>query len=86
MLVLGSLGLIFGAGLGFASRHLKVKADPRLEQIHGLLPGSNCGACGYAGCFGFAEALLSGKASPTCCRVSTGEIKEKIAQILKEET
>ncbi|MDD5729979.1 MAG: RnfABCDGE type electron transport complex subunit B [Candidatus Omnitrophica bacterium] len=82
VITLGALGLIFGVGLAIASKKLSVKTDPRLEKIHGLLPGANCGACGGAGCFGFAEDLLSGKLNVDACRVSNDEIKEKIAKIL----
>jgi len=82
VLTLGVLGLLFGVGLALASRKFAVEADPRLEKIHGLLPGSNCGSCGGAGCFGFAEGLLSGKMSIDACRVSEEKVKEKIAHIL----
>jgi RnfABCDGE-type electron transport complex B subunit len=82
VLILGGLGLLFGAGLAIASRTISVKSDPRLEAVHSLLPGSNCGACGGAGCFGFAENLLSGKLPLEACRMSTEQIKEKIAALL----
>jgi len=82
ILTLGFLGLVFGVGLAIASKQLAVQADPRLEKIHGLLPGSNCGACGGAGCFGFAEAILSGKLKIDACRVANEEAKEKIAEVL----
>jgi Na+-translocating ferredoxin:NAD+ oxidoreductase RNF subunit RnfB len=82
ILTLGILGLIFGIGLALASKKLAVQVDPRLEKIHGLLPGSNCGACGGAGCFGFAEALLSGKMEASACRVSAEQVKEQIARLL----
>jgi len=82
VLSLGFLGLIFGVGLAIASKKLTVSVDPRLEKIHGLLPGANCGACGGAGCFGFAEGLLSGKFSIDACRVSEDAIKEQIARLL----
>ena len=82
ILTLGFLGLVFGIGLAIASKRFAVQIDPRLEKIHSLLPGSNCGACGGAGCFGFAEAVLSGKLSVDACRVSDEAAKEKIAEIL----
>ena len=82
VLTLGLLGLIFGVGLAIASKRFRVEVDPRLEKIHGLLPGSNCGACGGAGCFGFAESLLSGKLSVDACRVSEETVKEQIARLL----
>ncbi|MCK9615134.1 MAG: 4Fe-4S binding protein [Candidatus Omnitrophica bacterium] len=82
VIILASLGLLFGAGLALASRFLSVKSNQRLDAIHGLLPGSNCGACGGAGCFGFAESLLSGKLPLQACKVSTEQTKEKIATLL----
>jgi len=82
VLTLGILGLLFGMGLALASKRFKVDTDPRLEKIHGLLPGSNCGACGGAGCFGFAEAVLSGKLKIDACRVTSDTVKEEIAQVL----
>jgi len=85
ILILGSLGLIFGIGLAIASKRFSVQVDPRLERIHNLLPGSNCGACGGAGCFGFAEMLLSGKKGIEACRVAEGAIKEKIAHLLGQK-
>lgn len=82
VLTLGGLGLLFGAGLAVASKRLAVKTDPKLEKIVGLLPGANCGACGGAGCFGFAEAVLAGKMSIDACRVAEHGNKEEIARIL----
>jgi electron transport complex protein RnfB len=82
VLTLGSLGLLFGIGLAIASKRFAVRVDPRLEKIHGLLPGTNCGACGGAGCFGFAEGLLSGKMDPGACRVSEEAVKDQIARLL----
>jgi Na+-translocating ferredoxin:NAD+ oxidoreductase RNF subunit RnfB len=82
ILTLGFLGLVFGISLAIASKRFILETDPRLEKIHGLLPGSNCGACGGAGCFGFAESLLSGKVSIDSCRVSEESIKEQIAKLL----
>ena len=85
VLTLGFLGVVFGVGLAIASKKLAIKSDPRMELVQGLLPGSNCGACGGAGCFGFAEELLSGKKNISACRVSGEAIKEKIAEILGQK-
>jgi electron transport complex protein RnfB len=82
ILVLGALGLIFGVGLAIASKKLAVVINPKLEQLQHLLPGSNCGACGNPGCFGFAESLVSGKSQVETCRVCSEESREKIAQVL----
>ena len=50
LIVMGGLGLLFGVGLAVASRIFFVKRDPRVEEVEGVLPGVNCGACGAPGC------------------------------------
>lgn len=82
VLFLGILGLIFGVGLAVASKKFAVAVNPKLEEVQHLLPGSNCGACGNPGCFGFAESLIGGKSSPDGCRVCTDESREHIAKVL----
>jgi electron transport complex protein RnfB len=82
ILVLGSLGLLFGLGLAIASKKFYVVADPRLEKVVSSLPGANCGACGFPGCMGFAQALLKGRASLDSCRVMEQGAREKVARIL----
>jgi Na+-translocating ferredoxin:NAD+ oxidoreductase RNF subunit RnfB len=54
-IVLGVLGVVFGAILAFASKVFAVEKDPREEEIAAILPGANCGGCGYPGCSGFAR-------------------------------
>ena len=45
--ILAGLGLVFGLGLAIAAKLLYVKVDTRVEDITGILPNANCGACGY---------------------------------------
>lgn len=68
VLALSILGLISGMLLAFAYQKFEVKTDPKVEEVLKLLPGINCGACGYAGCRAFAEALVAGKAKASQCR------------------
>ncbi|MFA5092697.1 MAG: RnfABCDGE type electron transport complex subunit B [Candidatus Omnitrophota bacterium] len=82
ILVLGSLGLLFGIGLAIASKKLAVQVNPKLDAVYHLLPGANCGACGNPGCFGFAENLMIGKSSLESCRACNDETKEKIAAVM----
>src|SRR5690606_16365673 len=62
VLLLTGLGVTFGIGLAVASRKLAVETDPRVDEIEELLPGANCGACGYPGCRRLAEAIAGGSA------------------------
>jgi len=82
---LGLLGLIFGGGLAYASRKFAVEKDPRLDRILDILPGTNCGGCGYAGCTVFAEAVLKGDAAVTGCTAGGKEVAEKLAKLLGRE-
>lgn len=82
VIALGSLGLIFGVVLSFASKKFCVKTDPRVEEILQRLPGANCGACGKAGCIGFTEALVHGDCAPDACPVASEENREEIDEIL----
>jgi len=59
-LTLGVLGLLLGLGLTWAAEKFKVEVDERLEKVNSMLPGYNCGACGFPGCSGFAEGIMEG--------------------------
>lgn len=86
--VLGSSVILGGLGLGFASlialahRRFKVFEDPRVDELAGMLPGSNCGACGSAGCRAFAENLVAGKKKPANCTVMDEDSIASVAQYL----
>ena len=58
VLSLGGVAAGFAVVLYVISQRFKVEEDPRIAEVAELLPGINCGACGYAGCSGFAEALV----------------------------
>jgi electron transport complex protein RnfB len=67
VLSLTLLGIALGWVLGLAARYLRVESNPLHEEIQQMLPGVNCGQCGYPGCAGAAEALAAGKATVTLC-------------------
>jgi electron transport complex protein RnfB len=81
---LGGLGLLFGAGLAFASKKFAVEVDPKIEEIIEILPGANCGACGYPGCSGYAEAIVKSGASAEIdlCTPGGDEVTAKVAEIM----
>ncbi len=83
--ILGGLGLTFGVLIAVANLKLKVEEDPRLDEVADLLPGTNCGACGFAGCRAFAEALVKGDAPPATCTVMSAEEREDVADYLGVE-
>ena len=82
-----SLGIaaILGFGLALADKFLKVEEDPRIEKVTSMLPGANCGGCGFPGCSGYACAIVEKKVdSLVACKVSKPETKEQIKAYLKE--
>lgn len=85
ILVLGLLGLGFAVMLFFASKRFAVKVDPRIEEILKVLPGANCGACGFPGCAGLAEAIAEGRAEPGGCPAGGIEVAKKVGAIMGRE-
>ena len=83
--ILGGLGLVFGLVLAAASKVFYVPTDPRLEQLNECLPGANCGGCGYAGCGGYAEAVLKGEAAIGQCASGGTECALAMGQIMGEK-
>ncbi len=82
VLVLGALGLIFGAVLAIAGKVFAVEKDERYDAILELLPGANCGGCGFAGCASYADAIVNEGADISCCPASTDEARAEIARIM----
>ncbi len=80
--IVGGVGLVFGVLITVAHMKLKVWEDPRIDAVQDLLPGSNCGACGQAGCRAFAEALIAGKVPPAKCTVMGADDIEDVAGYL----
>ena len=85
ILGIGSLGLLFGASLAYASKKFAVEVDPKIEQIIEKLPGANCGGCGYPGCSGYAEAVVKSGAPMTLCSPGGEAVIQDIASILGVE-
>ncbi len=82
ILSLSGMGLVFGAGLAFASQKFAVEIDPRVEAINEVLPAANCGGCGYPGCSAFASAVVTGEAPVNGCPVGGSDCSAKIAEVM----
>jgi RnfABCDGE-type electron transport complex B subunit len=86
ILFMGGLGLALSAALAIANRKLWVYEDPRIDVVEEMLPSTNCGACGTAGCRPFAEALIAGELQPGQCTVNSADGNEEIADYLGVES
>ena len=60
-LVIAAIGLVVGVGLVFTGDKFKVEVDERESAVREVLPGNNCGACGFAGCDAMAAAIVKGE-------------------------
>lgn len=85
-LILVSLGIFFAIILGIANKLFHVEEDPRIEQIEEVLSGANCGACGYAGCTAYAEAVVNAGAPIDLCTPGGEETLTGIQKILSVKT
>ena len=85
IIILGGLGLLAGSGLAYASKKFISKIDPKVGAILEVLPGTNCGACGFAGCSGFAKALAEERAQANGCIPGGEGVANQVASILGVE-
>jgi electron transport complex protein RnfB len=82
LIAVGSLavmGLALGGLLGTAARYLAVEENPIEAELQAMLPGSQCGQCGYVGCAQAAAALAKGEAVPTLCPPGGKAVAEALA-------
>ncbi|QTA37670.1 RnfABCDGE type electron transport complex subunit B [Thermosipho ferrireducens] len=83
-LVMGALGLAFGLFLAYSNEKFKVEEDPKVKMVLEVLPGINCGACGYPGCEGYANAVVKkGDSYDKCLPGRKSGVTEKIKEIME---
>lgn len=83
IIILPAIGLVAGIGLGIAAKFMAVKENERAKALREVLPGANCGACGFSGCNGYADALAeSPNIKTNLCPVGGDAVAEKISAIL----
>jgi Na+-translocating ferredoxin:NAD+ oxidoreductase RNF subunit RnfB len=85
VLILGGVGFTFAALITLTHKKFWVWEDPRIEGVADLLPGTNCGACGLAGCHAFAEALIADTVQPATCTVMGADDVLDVADYLGVE-
>ena len=83
--VVSVVGLFIGLFLGIAGIKFAVEVDEKEEAVLGVLPGNNCGGCGYPGCSGLAAAIAKGEAPVNACPVGGEPVGKQIAEIMGVE-
>ena len=85
VLALTALALVLGAALGWAARAFAVRGDPVAERIDALLPQTQCGQCGFAGCRPYAQAIAAGQAGINLCPPGGAATIRALADLLGRE-
>ncbi len=82
VVAMGGLGLFLSAALGVAAKVFYVYVDPKIGEVADVLPGANCGGCGYAGCTDCAAAMVAGEAPANACKAGGDSVTQAVANIL----
>jgi Na+-translocating ferredoxin:NAD+ oxidoreductase RNF subunit RnfB len=76
------LAFVLGFALGFFKKFFMVEEDPLIGQLREVLPGANCGGCGYPGCDGYAAAIAAGEAPVDRCTVGGKTSLDKLSALM----
>ncbi len=85
IVVLGAMGILFGILLTWTAKVFAVESNPRRDAVREVLPGANCGGCGFPGCDGCADAIAEGRAPVNACPVGGADVAKKVASIMGVE-
>lgn len=82
VIIVSVIGILSGGILTIAAKYMSVPVDERINSIRNVLPGANCGACGFAGCDEYAEKLVEGGVRSNLCIPGGSLCSQSIAQVL----
>ena len=81
--VITALGLLLSVSIYLVAKKFKVEEDPRIDEVEAVMPGANCGGCGFAGCRAFAASCVGAEnLDNNYCPVGGNETMKKVAAIL----
>ncbi len=83
--VVASIGLVLGLIIGIFSKVFAVEVDEKVEKIISVLPGANCGVCGFAGCANYADGIVNSDAEISLCAPGGSQVSSLIAEIMGKE-
>lgn len=82
LLVMTGLGLTFGFILAFSNKKFAIEVNPLIHVVEDILPKGQCGACGYAGCMAYAEAVvLNPDVPPNLCTPGKDPVAKMVAEL-----
>ena len=82
LVVFTALGVVFGFTLAAVAKRFHVASNPLVDRVRAQLPSANCGACGFAGCQAYAEALVErSDVAPSLCAPGRATVAEALAKL-----
>lgn len=84
-IIVTALGALIAYGLSAAAKKFAVEKDERLEKLESIMPGANCGGCGFAGCSAYADAVNKGEAEIGKCSVGGAALAAEMGKIMGQE-
>lgn len=83
VLVIVIAAILMGLAIAFVSTKFKVQEDPRRGKMLSMMPGANCGGCGYPGCSGLVDAVMDGEVTKIkTCKVISKEKAQEVVDYL----
>lgn len=80
--IMTSLGIIFGLVLAYANKKMAIEVNPLIHVVEDVLPKGQCGACGYAGCMAYAEAVVTNPdVPPNLCIPGKDTVAKLVGQL-----
>jgi electron transport complex protein RnfB len=82
LVIMVSVGMIFGLILAIANKKFSIEVNPLIHLVEEALPKGQCGACGYAGCIAYAEAVvLNSDVPPNLCIPGKAVVAKTVAEL-----
>jgi len=81
-LLVGGIAIVLGLILGVVSKLFTIPVNQLQSDLHAILPGANCGACGFSGCEGYAVYLAEGGSNTGKCPVGGSDVSKELAALL----
>lgn len=86
VVIITGIGLLLALALFLVARRFRVEEDPRIDDVEHVMPGANCGGCGFAGCRAFAQAAVAAEnLDSVYCPVGGNDVMKQVAAILGHE-
>ena len=85
VIILTITGVLLAVAIGLVTRFFGIKQNLLAEKLQAIMPGANCGGCGFAGCADYVDAMVNGKAQPGLCPSMSAEALKIASTLLGQD-